>query len=126
MANGGDVLQFTYGGREFPVSADADVAMQLSGYDNTTVAYGNGSENTTSKRRLGSLKGLVLGMDNARKDLEFLNNLQSTKRPYPVSITWVDGLTYAGQLKIDGDGLSRASASGQATIDLVGKTLEQI
>ncbi len=126
MANGGDVLQFTYAGREFPVAGDADIANILSGFNLATTPYGNGEDNTLATRRSGGMTGVKLGLSNARKDLEFLTNLQRTTRAYPCSVTWVDGITYAGQLKIDGDGLSKSSADGTATFDMRGKTWEQI
>jgi len=123
---GGDIRQFTYAGREFDVSADADVTLFLSGLDLTNTAAGNGNPVTLGKRRLAGLDGLAIVLDDARKDLEFLVNLQTAGVAKPYSITLVSGVTYAGTGLPDGDGFGKSSANGVGTLALRGKTLEQI
>lgn len=123
---GGDVRQFTYAGREFDVSTDADVTIVLAGQNLSNTSAGNGRLVSLGKRRLGGLMGLVLVMRSERKDLEFLVNIQSTGEPKPWSLTEAGGITYAGTGLPEGDGLGKSTASGVATFDLMGEKAEQI
>lgn len=123
---GGDIREFKYAGRQFDVSPDADVTLILGGVNLASVAAGNGNPITTGKRRLAGLDGLILNLDSANKDLEFLVNKQSTGNQYPYSITEMSGITYGGEGAIEGEDLGKSSATGNATIAIRGKKLEQI
>jgi len=49
---GGDIRKFTYAGKEFDVSPDADVTLLMAGVDITNMAAGNGNPIGLGKRRL--------------------------------------------------------------------------
>jgi hypothetical protein len=126
VIKGGDILQFSYAGREFIPSPDADVTFMLSGKDLTNTLGGNGKLITIAKRRAAGIDGMVVVLDDANKDLEFLVNIQTTAVPKPITLTLASGITYAGSGVIEGEGLGKSTATGIATISLRGERLEQI
>lgn len=122
---GGDIREFRYAGRAFDVHPDADVTLFLSGFDLTNQIAGNGEHIATGKRRGAGLDGLLLSLDDARKDLEFLVNIQTGMVPKPYSITLISGITYLGTGLPEGEGLGKTTAAGTGTLAIRGKTLEQ-
>ncbi len=111
----GDIAQFTWYGRTFDPAPETDVEMILPGITLETTANGNGSEHSTGKRRLGGFNGLALSLDNARGDLEFLVAKQATGVAGACSLTEMDGTTYGGALKPEGD-LNKQTGTGQAQV----------
>jgi len=123
---GGDIRKFTYAGKEFDVSPDADVTLLLAGVDVTSTAAGNGNPIPLGKRRLAGLDGLAIILDDSRKDLEFIVNIQTQGDAKPYTIELISGIVYAGTGLPEGDGFGKSSASGVGTLAIRGKTLEQI
>ncbi len=123
---GGDIAKFTYAGREFAPSGDADVTIFLHGKDLTNTAAGNGTMVTLSKRRLGGFDGLALVLDSARKDQEFLTNIQSSGVPKPWTLEEAGGIVYSGIGLPEGEGLGKSTATGQYTLAVRGERAEQI
>lgn len=123
---GGDITKFTYAGREFIPSQDADVTILLSGKDLTNTPGGNGKMVTVAKRRLAGFDGMALVLDSANKDQEFLNNIQSAGVPKPWTLEEAGGTVYSGTGLPEGDGLGKSTATGQYTLAIRGEKAEQI
>ena len=121
----GDIRQFTINGREFDPAPETNATIMLAGFRNESAPTGNGEQHTTQRRKLGGIDGMSVSLDNTRQDLEFIQGISDAGTPVPVTLTLADGITYAGELAIEGDVNPN---SGEGTLELAfrGKTFEQV
>lgn len=123
MPAGGSGLGITINGRYFPLDADSDVNIQLSGTKNETKPNGDGSFRIVKTIVLGMAEGLKIQIDDARQDLEFLRDVANKNEAVDFDYTKVDGTIYSGSVQIIDD---IKSSSKEATADIkVSGTLEQ-
>ena len=122
---GGDIIQLVLFGRIFEVKKDANVTSRLAGYTNETEPTGSGGIHTKQSVKLGGFDSIPVSLDPDRDDLEFLQEQADTGEPGNCSMTIVNGVTYAGQLVIQGE-VDAASGDGQAEITALGAQFEKV
>lgn len=115
----GSMESITIDGRSFAVTADADVARKLGGFENAVESNGDGTARTVKTRVPWSLAGVVIEIDDTQSDQEFLQNLQDSNRDVPVTGTYVSGTTYQGTGQIVGEVVFN-NQSSSASLDLSG------
>lgn len=121
----GDIRQFTIQGREFDPAPETDVTIILAGFNNESQPTGNGQLHTTQRRKLGGFDGMTVSLDNGRQDLEFIQSIGDAGAEVPVTLTLADGVTYSGQLTLEGE-LQPNMGEGTVEIGMRGKVFEQI
>lgn len=121
----GDIRQFTIDGREFDPAPETNVTIMLSGFNNESAPTGNGKAHTTQRRKLGGFDGMSVSLNNGNQDLEFIQELSDDGEAVSVTITLADGVTYAGQLAVEGE-LNPNMGEGTLEIAMRGQTFEQI
>ncbi len=119
MSIGGSVESMEFSGRGFTVSADSDVKVKLGGFENESLANGDGTARQQKMRVLPSVKGASIGMDDARGDQEFLQELANGNGYFPFSITYTSGTTYQGSMQLEGE-MEFSTQSTSMDVDLVG------
>lgn len=97
MGVGGSIVEVTFDGRIFSVAADADSNRDLGGFTNEYQSNGDGSARIIKTRKPWMVDGLTLDIDDDRGDQEFLQERASEPQNYPISVTYVSGITYTGQ-----------------------------
>ncbi|MDC7125777.1 MAG: hypothetical protein PQJ46_09425 [Spirochaetales bacterium] len=122
---GGDIEQLLINGREFDSVAEANVTYRLGGWKNESSPTGNGGMHTKRTRKLGGFDSLPLSVDSENKDLEYIQDLIDDGEPVTISMTKADGITYSGDLTIEGD-LDANTGDGQVEVSALGPTFEQI
>ena len=115
----GSMESITIDGRSFAVTADADVARKLGGFENAVESNGDGTARTVKTRVPWSLAGVVIEIDDTQSDQEFLQNLQDSNRDAPVTGSYVNGKTYQGTGQIVGEVVFN-NQSSTASLDLSG------
>lgn len=118
-ATGGSIESVTLDGRNFPVAADAEVQRKLGGFENETQPNGNGTARLVKTRVPAMLSGVVVEVDDARGDHEFLQELSDRNDFFPVAITYASGATYQGSLQITSE-LQYSSQNATAGFDMAG------
>lgn len=124
IVKGGDIRQFTAGGREMDPKADSDFEIDLPGFDNELTLGGNGRAHATQKRTPASLSGEIMH-DPAKKDLEYVQGLANAGNPVSVTLTLVNGYTYGGTLLPVG-AIKLGTKDGSFKTEWKGEKLEQI
>ncbi len=119
MAIGGSVRAFSIAGRLFAVAADADVAVKLGGRSNETQPNGDSTVRRIQSVEPWSAEGMVLVLDDARGDQEFLQNLADGGADEPITFTYASGETYQGVGNIDGE-MPRSSQNATGTLKFSG------
>ena len=119
-AIGGSVESVTLNGREFPVTADADINRKMGGYENEVVPNGDGSSRLIKARALPSLSGVVVECDDARGDHEFLQALADGSGFFAMAVTYADGSVYQGDMQVSGE-LQHANQAATVSFDLMGR-----
>ncbi len=99
---GGSIEQVSLGGRIYSVSNDADVPLKLGGYENETMANGDGTARLIKTRNPWSITDIAVVIDSAANDQEFLQELADKSEDFPVSIVLASGDTYQGSGQIQG------------------------
>lgn len=123
-AIGGSIESIIIDGREFPVAADADVTLKLGGFENEVQPNGNGSDREIKKRVVGKVSGLVVEIDDARGDHEYLQERADSSGKHAIVLTKASGVVYQGDMKLTGE-LSASSMNATMGIELSGGTLSQ-
>jgi len=122
----GDIRQLTIKGREFDVKGeDANVNIDLGGYQNEAAINGNGTAYITQRRKLAGFSDCPLSIDESRKDLEFLQELADAGEFVPVNLTLASGVTYSGSLIPIGE-IKKATGDGTLALEMRGARFEQI
>jgi hypothetical protein len=120
MSAGGSIQEVTLSGRRFAVAAEAESNRKLGGFENEAQANGDGSVRIVKKRVPFKLDGLQLDIDDNRLDQEYLQELANRTEMFPITVSYVNGTTYAGVAQITSE-LQGASMSTTATITLEGQ-----
>lgn len=115
----GSMESITIDGRSFAVTADADTARKLGGFENEMQSNGDGTARTVKTRVPWSLTGVVIEIDDTAGDHEFLQALQNSNRSAPITATYVSGVTYQGTGQIVGEVVFN-NQSSTASLDLSG------
>lgn len=118
-AVGGSIESISIRGRLFPVAADADVTRKLGGYENEVQPNGDGSGRLIKTRVSWNLEGVVVELNDARADHEFLQEIADGKTFEPITITYASGVTYQGTGTVT-DELGASSQSATASLSLGG------
>jgi hypothetical protein len=122
----GDIRQLTWFGRELDVKGeDANVNIDLGGFQGETGINGNGTLHATKRRKMAMVGDVPVSIDDTRKDLEFLQEKADSGELGPLSITLASGVTYSGSMVLTGE-VRKASGDGTATLTWEGAKLEQI
>lgn len=126
MANlrSGDIIQFSYAGREFDIKADSNITYRLSGITIENQPTGNGGRHATGRKKLAGVDAVPISNNLENKDYEFLQE-KADGVSYPLNMTMIDGTTYSGNLAIEGD-LDANTGDGQIEVSFMGEKLEQI
>lgn len=101
--SGGSIKNVTIKSRLFPVAADSDCSYWLGGYTNELQANGDRTARVIKTATLWGAEGLVLSLNPARADLEFLQEVANSTEVVEMSLTLVDDTTYEGMGQITGD-----------------------
>lgn len=119
MSVGGSLESIAINGRTFSVTADADVTRKLGGFENDTQANGDGTTRKIKTRVPWMLSGVVVSIDDARGDHEFLQNISDGNDDVAIIATYADGSVYQGAGGINGE-LGMSNQSTTASFDLSG------
>lgn len=121
-AVGGPIREVTIRGRIFPVAGDGDAGRILGGRQNEVEPNGDMSARIISQVSPWQYDGLALAIDDARGDLEFLQetaDMGADGQFVPCSVTEASNITYRGDGQIVGE-IKRASGNATAPITLKG------
>lgn len=124
MTTGGSIEAVSIRGREFAVAADADTARVLGGFSNAVEMNGDGTARVVKTRGGWSLTGIVLSINDARGDHEFLQEIADGKNAdadgfFACSITYASGATWQGRGTVT-DNIEYASQNSTAGVSLAG------
>ena len=115
----GSIESITLDGRSFAVTADADTSRKLGGLENEVQSNGDGTTRAVKTRVPWSLTGVVIEIDDTAGDQEFLQALQNASRNFPITVTYVSGVTYQATGTITGEVVFSNQAS-TSSLDLSG------
>lgn len=122
---GGDITQLVIHNRIFEVKKDANVTFRLSGRTNETEPTGSGGIHTKQSVKLGGFDSCPVSIDWENQDLEYIQDCADDGEAGNCSMTLINGITYAGQLVLQGE-LDASSSDGQVEVTALGATFEQI
>ena len=115
----GSMESITIDGRSFAVTADADTARKLGGFENEVQPNGDGTARTVKTRVPWALTGVVVEIDDTQGDQEFLQALQNSYRNVPITATYVSGRVYQATGQVIGEVVFN-NQSSTASLDLSG------
>lgn len=118
-ATGGSAESITIGGRELPLTADADINRKLGGMENSIEANGNGTSRIIKTRVSPSLTGIVVECDDAQGDHEFMQAVADSNDFETVAITYADGSIYEGEAQVSGE-LVHSNQAATLAFDMMG------
>ena len=118
-AVGGSIESLTLDGRNFAVAADAEAQRKLGGFENEVQANGDGTARIIKTRVPLSLDGVVVEIEDARGDQEFLQDLTNRNDYFPIAITYASGDTYQATAQLVGESPA-SSQSATAPVSLMG------
>lgn len=119
MQGGGSIESISIRGRLIPVTADADAKLKIGGFETETQANGDGTVRPVKTRVPWSLTDVVIGVDDDRGDMEFLQDIADGTEDVPIVITLVTGVSWQGSGRVTGE-LSRSTMAGTSTLSLSG------
>ena len=119
-AIGGSIESVNIDGREFAVTADADVSRKLGGKENELMPNGNGTARVIQTTNVWSLSGVVVQVDDTLGDHEFLQAIADAGTLVAVGITYASGENYQGRGIVAGE-LTASNQSASAALDLQGE-----
>ena len=123
---GGSIESVSIKSREFFVTADAEAQRKLGGFENEEEANGNGTSRTIKTRVNWMLGGIVVEIDDARGDQEFLQGIADGSEYVAMVITLVSGLSYQGTGQLTGElQASTQNATMPITLSGTGKLTKQ-
>jgi len=122
---GGDILQLIINNRTFEVKADSNVTYRKAGRTNESEPTGSGGMHTTQRLKLGGFDSCPISLDATKQDLEFIQDFADEGEPGNCSMTLINGITYSGDLTIEGE-IDASSGDGQVEITALGPVFEQI
>lgn len=122
---GGDIRQFTVGGRPFTVEPECSVKISIGGRNNEGKFAGDGTLIITQKSKMPGFSGLSCIIDDTRQDLEYIQGLADDAEPVAVVLTRHNGTTYSGKLIPMGE-LEPSTDTGAMDLEMRGATFEQI
>lgn len=111
------------GGRRFATKADDSVETLLKGKTNETIMHGDGSWHHKQEWHPGHITGLNIIVDDAKKDKEFLQDLQNGGEPISITATKVSGVVISGSVQII-DELACKEDEGTIELNLEGDVEE--
>lgn len=118
-AVGGSIESLTLDGRNFAVAADAEAQRKLGGFENEVQSNGDGTARIIKTRVPLSLDGVVVEVEDARGDQEFLQDLTNRNDYFPIAITYASGDTYQATAQLVGE-TQASSQSATAAVSLMG------
>lgn len=118
-AIGGPLESVSIAGREFKVTADADVGRKLGGFENEYQSNGDGSARMIKTRVPWTLGSMTVEIDDDRGDQEFLDQVKDSAADVDISATFISGAVYVGTGNISGEFVAN-SASASAGFELSG------
>lgn len=121
----GDVKDLTIDGRSFSPQKGSAYTITLGGYDNEVEIAGNGDMIVGQETVAGMLEDAGIYVRHEMGDLEFLQERKDSAKLCPVTVTYVNGVTYQGDLIITGE--SKLSGNeGTANLTFSGSNLRRI
>lgn len=125
-AIGGPIESVSIAGREFPATADADVARGLGGFENEIQMNGDGTGRIIKTPVAWMLDGLTVQVDDTRGDQEFLQGVSDGNDYEAIGVTFASGETYHGRGIIVSElRANNQSASASVSIAGTGKLTRQ-
>jgi hypothetical protein len=118
-AVGGSIESVILEGRSFPVASDAEAQVKLGGFENEQQSNGDGSTRLIKTRVPWAIDGVVVEIDNARGDHEYIQELSDRNSDFTVAITYASGDVYQGVGQIVGE-TQASTQSASAPISLMG------
>lgn len=119
MATGGSIQDVSIRARLFAVAADTGPKLDLGGFENELEMNGDSTVRTIKKRKQWRKEGLKLTIDHDRADLEFLQEVADDKKHVAITMTCVDGTTYAATGTIVGE-IAEDTMSATCEVTLAG------
>lgn len=125
-AVGGSIAAVSIDGRNFPVTADADVSLKLGGKKISPAANGNGTARYLGEVECWSLSGVDVSIDQDQDDIGFLQRNADAMVAVNCTISLIDGTVYQGKgLVADDHAFSTAKATASLTLMGEGKLTQQ-
>lgn len=119
MSVGGSLETLTLNGRNFSITSDSDSPRKLGGFENEVLANGDGSARVIKTRVPLSITDLVIQIDDARGDHEFLQELANLSDFFTIALSYASGITWQGSAQITGE-IPMNNMSTTASISLGG------
>jgi len=118
-AIGGSIESVTLDGREFAVTADADVGRKLGGRENEMLANGNRTSRLIKTATPWSAEGLTVAIDDDNGDQEFIQALADSNHFFAIAITYPSGAVSQGEGQIAGEVVFN-NQTASASVSLMG------
>ena len=118
-AVGGSLESISLRGRTLPVASDADATRNLGGFMNEVQSNGDGSARIIKTRMPWSLGGVVVEIDDARGDQEFLQELSNAQDYFDVALRHASGVVYQARGMLT-EAVEVSTQATTATLSLAG------
>ena len=119
-AVGGSVEAISIAGREFAVTADADINFKLGGFENEVQPNGNGTARIIKTRVPSGMSAIVVENNPDRDDHEFVQSIADGNNFEATTITYAGGTTYQGRATVVGE-LQGSTQSATLSFDMQGE-----
>lgn len=117
---GGSIVNLALGGRNFPVTKDADVDRSLGGSSNEVEANGDGSARIIKTIEVWGLENVQVAIDDSRQDQEFIQALADGNDFFDSEVTYISGSVYSGLGQITGK-ITYSNGGAFATLSVMGQ-----
>lgn len=121
-AIGGSIESVSFDGRQYAVTADADVNRKLGGRENEVLANGDSTARIIKTAVPWQLDGLVVQIDDSLGDQEFLQAIANGNTFVAIGITYASGEVYQGRGIPTAD-LAASNQTASATVSVMGSGL---
>ena len=126
MSVGGYITDLSLAGRSFSTAADAEVNIDYGGDSNEIEMNGDNTGRVVKEKVPWSMEGVVISIDNEKEDYEFLNQLRSRGRLFPITAGLADGTILQGDGQITGAlALSSKNTTVPVTLKGTGRLSKQ-
>lgn len=116
---GGSIQALSLDGRNFAVASDAEAQIKLGGFENEVLSNGDGTARLIKTRVPLSIDSIMVEIDHARGDLQFIQELSNRNDYFPIFIILSGGIIYQATAQIVGE-TQTSSQTSHASISLMG------
>jgi len=120
MSVHGSVRELQLAGRSFSVAGDADVTLDLGGYQNEVQPNGNLTARIVQTAKMWSMSGVAIAIDHSQNDLQFLQEKANAGVPVAITIILTGNVAYSGY-GLPTDTIQMSTQNGTAPVGFGGE-----